>query len=325
MSRRRTVAGLDIGTTKIVAVIAEVGPNGYPIITGFGESPAIGVRRGKVYDSFALGKSIAHAVELAQDMTKELVKEVYITFPTSDSLTGEFEIIDESLAQCVVNAGLTIIETVHSAIASAEKLLTETDRKLGSVLIDLGGTTTGLAVYDQGELIYSHTIPIGSEHITSDLAVCLRTTLGEAERVKRTLGISYPEPEVILEISNLTGNGIRSISGTVAVDIIKSRVKEILELCYHDLKKNCRFEALSGGLVFTGGGTLLKDFLSLAHSQFPFSRITIGPSGGSKPSQEGLDGPGYTSSVGLVIYGAKRSSSRLEDHSGWRGVLARFR
>lgn len=325
MSRRRTVAGLDIGTTKIVAVIAEVGPNGFPLIIGFGESPTVGVRRGTVFDSVALSKSIVHAVELAQGMAKESVKGVFTAFPGTDSLTGELEIIDEKLAQSVMSAGLAIIDTVHPAVASAETLLTETDKKLGTVLIDLGGTTTGLAVFDQGELMYTHSVPVGSEHITSDLAVCLRTTLGEADRVKRTLGLASPEPDLIMEVANLTGNGKRNISGIIAVDIIRSRIKEILELAYHEINNTYRLESLSGGLILTGGGASLKDVLNLAVTQFSLSRVTIGSTGKVAVSQEGLDGPGYISSVGLVIYGAKRSSGRLGDLSGWRGVLARFR
>lgn len=325
MSRKHIVTGLDIGTTKIVVVSAEVGPNGYPVIIGFGKSPTIGVRKGVIFDRGALVKSISHAVEEATVKADLAVKSVYASFPAADSLTDELEVIDDNMAQCVMEAGLQIKNIYHQVVASAEAVLTDTDKNLGTAVIDIGGSNTGLAVFDQGELVYHNSLILGSDHITSDLALCLRTTLGEAERLKRNLGIENSAVEPYFEVTKLGGSEKRKVSLKNVEDISRYRAKEIFELAHQNLKKRCRLQSLSGGLVLTGGGALLKGMLDLASEEFPFLRVKIGATGKVGVPQVELAGPEYTSAAGLVILGAKGISNRTGDNSGWLGVLSRLR
>lgn len=327
MAQRQVVGALDVGTTKVVAVLAEVGPNGYPIIKGIGECHTLGVRKGTVLDKTALSKSMSRAMALAQTIAGKTVESVYASFPSYHSLTGELEVADETLAECVMLAGLGIKQLVASTVAAAEAVLNGTDKKLGTVLMDLGGTTTGLAVFDQGKLVYAHSLPVGSEHITSDLALCLRTTLGEAERVKRCLGLESSSPGTHLEVNGVGGHGTRRVSASAAGAIIQSRVQEIVELAYQQVKGFCRLESLSGGLILTGGGALLKGIIDRVGSQFYLPQVKLGSTtiGGKPLPREEWTCPGYASSVGLAIYGSKRDSRRPGILPGWRGVLARIR
>ncbi|AEF95169.1 cell division protein FtsA [Desulfotomaculum nigrificans CO-1-SRB] len=325
MARRQVVvAGLDIGTTKVVAVIAEIGPNGYPMIKGIGECPTVGVRKGTVSDVEALSKSINNAVKSAQDLAGETIQSVWVAFPVANSLTGTLEFFDGQLVNSVRLAGLNIVEMVPSVVASAEAVLTDTDKNLGTVLMDMGGTTTGLAVFDRGQLVWSHYLPVGSEHITTDLAVCLRTTIGEAERVKQSLGLQYPEQNKILQVPGVNGQGIKKVPGVTAVEIIQSRVQEILELAQQELSRFDRSASLPGGLIITGGGALLTGLLEFTGNALAM-QVKLGSTARVGVPREEWTGPAYASAIGLAIYSAKRRSRRLDQVSGWRKILARFR
>lgn len=325
MARRHIVGGLDIGTTKVVAIIAEVGPNGYPIIKGLGESPTVGIRKGVVFDKDTFSKSMAHAVWLSQTMANENLNSFYVTYPVTNQSTGKIDLINEDLVECIRLAGLKIEEMLPSVVASAEALLTDTDKELGTVLMDIGGTTTGLMVYNQGLPVYENYLAAGSEHITSDLAVCLHTTMSEGERIKQSLGLIIPATDDFLEISSVGGQIKRNLPARSAIDIIKSRVVEILDLTHQELRSFCRLDSLAGGMIMTGGGSLLKGLLDTAKSQFPFSKVAMGVTSKAGVPREEWASPAYTSSVGLVVYAAKRSSRRLGRLSGWREVLDRLR
>ncbi|SHF42571.1 cell division protein FtsA [Desulforamulus putei] len=324
MARRHIVGGLDIGTTKVVSVIAEVSPNGYPVIKGLGECPTLGVRKGVVVDKASLGKSIAHAVGLSQAMAGETISEFYGSFPVVSQLTGTLQITDEQLSESIAMAGVKILQVIPSVIASGEAVLTDTHKKIGTVLMDLGGAVTGLAVFDQGVPVYTHSLPIGSEHITSDLAVCLRTSISEGDRIKRSLGLIEPDPASTLEISGVGGHERRKVPAGAARDIIKSRIQEIFELAHQELSQHFRLASLTGGFILTGGGSLLKGVLDLAISQMNCCKVAVGSPAKVGIPREEWTSPVYASAIGLVLYGAKRSTRRSGRLSGWREVLDRF-
>ncbi|AQS58294.1 cell division protein FtsA [Desulforamulus ferrireducens] len=323
MARGHIVCGLDIGTTKVVSVIAEVGPNGYPQILGMGECPTIGVRKGAVTDETALGKSLSQAVLAAETMAKESVKTVYLASPLASQLTG-WESLNEQLLNSVQLIGLQPIELVPSVVTAAEALLTDTDKKLGTVLLDLGGLTSNLAIFDGGVLTQTNSLAVGSEHISSDLALCLRTTISEGERIKKLLGVSYAETEDFVEVRSVGGNDQRKVPLRAVRDIIESRVKEILELAHQAISQACRPESLAGGVIFTGGGALLAGLLPLAKNVLQVSKLAIGRPGRVGVPDEMWVSPEYASAIGLAIYGAKRKFRRTGRISGWRQVLDKF-
>lgn len=323
MARRHIVCGLDVGTTKIVSVIAEVGPNGYPQILGMGECPTLGIRKGSVFDETALTKSISQAVLLAETMAKETIEKVYVASPVAIQLTG-WEVFEEQLANSVRLTGLRLAEIIPSVVAAAEALLTDIDKKIGTVLMDLGGSTSSLAIFDGGLLVHTYSLAVGSEHISSDLALCLRTTISEGERIKKALGLSTPEAADDLEISSVGGHEQRKVSPSAARDIIESRVKEILELALQAIHQSCRPESLPGGTIFTGGGSLLEGLLPMAKNVLQVSQVSIGSPGKVGVPGEKWISPVYASAIGLVIYGAKRDFRRSGRTSGWRQVLDKF-
>ncbi|GAB6158886.1 hypothetical protein JCM39194_20860 [Desulfotomaculum varum] len=323
MARKHIIGGLDIGTTKVVSVIAEANLHGNPVIKGWGECAALGIRKGVVIDKTSLGKSIAHAVGLAQAMAGLNIKEFYCSLPVVSQLAGTCEITDVQLLEAIAMAGVTIRQVFSSVVASAEAILNHTHKHIGTVIIDLGGALTGLAVYDQGELVLSRLLPVGSEHITSDLALCLRTSISEGERIKRSLGLLRPDSSTTLTISGVAGRANRTVSACTASDIIKSRSQEIFELVYQALSQHVRLTSLTGGVILTGGGSLLKGIVDLAACQMNCP-VAVGHPVKLAMSQEEWASPVYASVLGMVLCGAKGSTRRTGNQFGWREVINRF-
>ncbi|ABO49222.1 cell division protein FtsA [Desulforamulus reducens MI-1] len=324
MARRHFIGGLDIGTTKIVSVIAEISPSGYAMVKGLGECPTLGIRKGLVTDIVSFSKVIDQAVRLSEKMANVKVRSFFVTASAFRQLADQYHMIDEKLAESMQRVGLELVKMVPSVLASAEAVLTDTDKNIGTVLVDMGGTITEVAVFDQGLPIYISSLPVGCEHITSDLAVCLRTSISEGERIKRLLGMQTLEQKKDLEVSSVGGHEQRKVPVNAAMDIIHSRVQEIFELIHKELTQKYRLESLPGGLVLTGGGSLLKDIVNYANSQMNFFKVELGSPSKVGVSKEEWLNPSYASSLGLVMYGAKNNSRRLERLSGWRDVLNKF-
>lgn len=324
MARRQFIGGLDIGTTKIVAVVAEISPSGYPLVKGLGECAAIGIRKGSVTDGASLSKVIDQALKEAQAMAGEQVESVYVASHIVKQLTDQYNIVDEKLTESIKMLGLNIQETLPAIVASAQAVLTDTQKNIGTVLVDIGGTITEIAVFDQGLPRYTATLNVGCDHITSDLAVCLRTSISEGERIKRMLGLEKTEPQLQLEVSSVGGHEKRKVPAGAALDIIHSRVQEIFELIQRELNYQFRLEALAGGLVLTGGGALLRNVVEYANSQLNLAKVEIGLPAKLSAPKEQWQSPVYASSLGLVMYGAQKSSRRSERLSGWRGVINKF-
>ncbi|GAB6181897.1 hypothetical protein JCM14036_32160 [Desulfotomaculum defluvii] len=324
MARRYYIGGLDIGTTKIVAVVAEISPSGCAVVKGLGESTTIGIRKGSVTDSVSLSKVIEQAVKESQDMAGVKMDSVYVASQVVRQLTDQYNIVDEKLTESIKMAGLEVEEIVPAIIASAHAVLTDTQKNIGTVLVDIGGSITDIAVFDQGLLKYTVALNVGCDHISSDLAVCLRTSISEGERIKRMVGLEKTEPQSYLEVSSLGGHEKRKVPTNTAIDIIHSRVQEIFELIHKELNHQFRLKALAGGLVLTGGGALLRNIVKYANLQLNLSKVEIGiPAKMGVPKEE-WNSPTYASSFGLVMYGAQRSSRRSERLSGWREVINKF-
>jgi len=182
------------------------------------------------------------------------------------------------LTQAVLGAKLRINDVVPSPLAAANAVLTPQQKELGVALIDIGASTTSLAVYEEGELFHLAVFPIGSSNITNDIAIGLRTDVAIAESIKKQHGTcmfaktdkdkkdqSKKKIEVFDKSSSI------SFTKKNLVDIIEPRVSEILDLIQKELKKINRQELLPGGVVLTGGGAkiprikeLTKDSLKLA-------------------------------------------------------------
>jgi cell division protein FtsA len=207
-----------------------------------------------------------------------------------------------NLTQALLNSKLQINDVIPSPLAAAKAVLTPQQKELGVALIDIGASTTSLAVFEEGELIHMAIFPIGSANITNDIAIGLKTEIAIAESIKKQHGAclnskSVDHTKKKIEVFDKT----ESINFTKKnlIDIIEPRVSEIFDLVKKELKKINKDEQLPAGIVLTGGGVKLPKIKDLAKETFKLS-CEIGTPKGILGLQ---DDPSLATVVGLTLEG----------------------
>lgn len=204
-----------------------------------------------------------------------------------------------NLMRCVNRAGLEIDGVVLNSLANAEVLLSDDQKELGVVLIDVGGGTTEIAVFQQGALKDVSVLPVGGDYITNDIAVGLRTTIEQAERLKIDYGkahVSMIDSEEEIEIVNVGGKEKRKVTQKLLCSIIEPRVQETMLLAREELEKMGYVGSLPAGIVLTGGVSLMKGVAELAEEVFE-SSVQI-----AQPDYVGVTSPVYSTGVGIIHY-----------------------
>lgn len=210
----------------------------------------------------------------------------------------------ENLRQCVSASGVEVSQFVLNPLASAEVVLSETERQMGAVVCDIGGGTTDLAIYIDGDVWHTMVLAVGGNHITNDIAHGLRLPLSQAEEVKKQYGHAIQSE--IPEEENLT---VRSFGEDQPVNvkrkelahIIEARVEEIFELVLQEIKRSGYDGLLPAGMVLTGGTSNLPGIRALA------SEVLGLPVRIARPENlvglvDQLHSPAYSTSVGLLYW-----------------------
>jgi cell division protein FtsA len=222
--------------------------------------------------------------------------------------------------------GIKVLDTVYEPFVAAAACLTADERELGAALVDIGGGSTDMIVYAQGSVRHTASIPVGGEHFTNDIAVGLRTTIPEAERIKR----SWAERELdntpggVLEVPSVGERPARVVSYAILDEIIQPRTLELLELIHDELERSGRIRQLGAGLILVGGGAKQGGLLPLAEQTFGLP-VRLGSCTGLENMGENLAGPEYATLVGLVVYGNRRRLLRDAQETGlvaklWRAL-----
>ncbi len=401
MARTEHIVGLDIGTTKVCAVVGEVDEDGDVQIAGVGLVPSSGIRKGIVVDIDATTRAIEEAVDRAERMAGMQVGALYASvsgehlastnsrgvvaisrgdheigepdvervieaarmaaLPASDReivhllprgfvvdghdgvhnpvgmygarleveahiVTGTSTVL-ANLMKCVQRAGLEVEEVVLEPLASAEAALTPPERELGVVIADIGGGTTSLGVFASGGLCHTAILPIGGHHITSDIAVGLRTPVAEAEKLKLRFGAATPadtsEGELI-EVLNVGDREPRILPRRVLCEIIEPRLQEITNLLRLQIRRSGYAHLIPAGVVLTGGTALLRGI-----TRFLSEKLEL-PARTGMPEQVGgltdaVGSPIYATAVGLVLYGVRHRGARVARHTNGAGLWGRMR
>ena len=220
-------------------------------------------------------------------------------------------------AQNIVTAanrsGIIVADTVLQQLASAESTLSTDDKELGVALVDIGGGTTDLAVFAQGAIRHTSILPLGGDQVTNDIAVGLRTSIPEAEKIKRQYGCALSTriaEDVSFDVPSVGGRQPKSISKKILCEIIQPRVEEIISLTQEEIKQAGLEKALGAGIVVTGGTVLLEGVIDVAEQMFDLP-ARIGIPAGVGGMAEVLSSPIYSTAVGLVLYGYRTHSHRL--------------
>jgi cell division protein FtsA len=221
-----------------------------------------------------------------------------------------------NLVRCINRAGLEIDGLVLNTLANAEVALSRDEKELGVVMIDIGGGTTEVSVFQNGYLKNIAAIPVGGDYITSDIAVGLRTPIHVAEKFKTEHGVALPSlatDGTVVELQHIAGKEARKVMTKDLAMIIEPRLTEMLQMAAHELKKLGYTESPPAGVVLTGGVSLLRGAVELTEQIFDSSaRVAL-------PGYVGVKSPIYSTGVGIIHYiqhthsfnGRERRSTRL--------------
>jgi len=224
---------------------------------------------------------------------------------------------------------------VFSGLASAEAVLTNTEKELGIVLVDIGGGKIDLSIYVDGALSYSSSIPIGARHISNDIAVGLRVSLDSAEKIKIFLSKSLGKngttmiekkkaPQINLNELDLPENLTEVSLKTLVDGIVAPRLEEIFKLIFDEIEKSGFGQQIPSGLVITGGGALTIGMLETGKRVVGLP-IRIGfPEKISGLVDEILD-PQYSTTVGLLLYGKNNVYVDKDNFKNFGKILKDFK
>lgn len=224
----------------------------------------------------------------------------------------------QNIIKCCAKAGLTVSEVVLEPIASAEAVLSDDEKELGVVLVDIGGGTSDIAVFSHGALIHTQVIPIGGNHLTRDIAVGLRTPQDEAEKIKQKYGCSLAalvRDEDTIDVASVGGRKPRTVSRKVLAEIIEPRVTEMFSLIKGDIAKAGLQDLIASGYVLTGGTTMLEGMPELGEMIFEMP-VKRGLPTGIGGLSDIVNSPKFSTGVGILKYAAAKKASQLYSRAG---------
>ncbi len=375
--KERYLVGLDVGTSKVAALVGEVVDDQNLDVVGLGVAESKGIRRGVVVNLEAAVDSIKKAIEEAELMAGVEIDTVYlglsgphvkgfnsrgvvavagknreisredvrraidaakaVALPSGREilhvLPQDF-VVDEqdgigdpvgmtgarlevnvhivtasassmqNIVACVNRAGVSVADTVLEHLAASEAVLTQDEKELGVTLVDIGGGTTDVAIFERGSLWHTGVIAVGGDHFTNDIAVGLRTPVPDAEKVKRKCGCAMSamvDDEETIEVASVGGRRPRVMAKRILAEILQPRAEEVFNLVWDEIRRAGYEKSLNSGIVLTGGGAILDGMPEIAEQIFdlPIRR-------GSPTSVGGLadhvNSPTFATGVGLVLY-----------------------
>jgi cell division protein FtsA len=387
MPERRLVAGLDLGSTKTCAVIAELAgelPRS-PIakILGVGLAKNSGVRRGMVRDIDETMRSVAAALKDAERMAGARVPDVTcgiagehvaarnstgVVAVSADEITAqdvgrvnevaravslgrdhellhdipqEYKVdqqggisdpvgmtgtrleVDmylvtaqstaaQNLRKSVQRAGYRVADLVLEPLAASYAVLTDDEKELGVALVEVGGSSTGVAIFHEGKIRHLASLKYAGSHVTSDLVQGLGVTQSDAERLKERHGAAYTpivDAGEMVTLPSTAGQGARTASRELVAHIIHQRVDEIFQLVGREFERaSYGAGRLPAGVVLSGGTAHLPGMVELAREVFATPVRAGQPEQGISGLVDSVQAPRYAVPVGLVLYAARKSA-----------------
>ncbi len=389
MENSEIIVGLDIGTTKIAAIVGQKNEHGKIEIIGHGRTESIGVKRGVVSNIENTVNSIKIAVEQAElksgvdikyvnvgiagqhikslqhhgsiirksideeinqndidtlnanmynlnmapgEEIIDVIPQEYIIDAEQgikqpvgmlgNSLEANFHIIigqtaaAKNIYKCVRKAGLEVVDLVLEPIASAEAVLNDEEKEAGVTLVDIGGGTTDLAIFQDGIIRHTAVIPFGGDIITEDVKEGCTIIKKHAEELKVKFGsalASENRDEEVVAIPGLRGRPPKEITLKNLASIIQARMEEIIDHIHYEIKNSGYEKKLIGGIVLTGGGALLKHLAQLTEFITGMdTRIGYPNEYLANDVPDEMASPMYSTGIGLVIEGFTRLGKEKE-------------
>jgi cell division protein FtsA len=397
---RDLLVGLDIGTSKVVALVAELSPEGQFNVLGLGQTSSKGLKKGVVVNIEATVQSIQKALEEAELMSDRQIVQVFtgiagnhivsfnssgmvairdkevgsgdvervletakaINIPTDQQilhiLIQEF-IIDgqedvrepigmsglrlevkvhivtgavsaaQNIVKCVRRCGLEVNDLILQPLASSLAVLTDDEKELGVVLIDIGGGTTDIAIYSQGSIRHTAVIPIAGDQITNDIAMALRTPTIEAEDLKIHHGVAkqdMADATAMIDVPGVGDREPRPMSKQALAAVIEPRVEELFTLVRNIVRESGYEDMVSSGIVLTGGTAMMQGMVELAEQVF-LKPARLGTPEYRGHLHEVLRSPRYSTGLGLLMEGQAQlmRGRRASQGGSFQGVVSRMK
>ena len=401
MGKQPTLAAIDVGTTKVCTIIAEVNEGDIIRVAGVGITLSKGLQKGLVVNIDEARESIGQSLRKAEQVSGYKVESAFVgvtgrhvsslnnrgvvaitrndrlvrpddlkrvlqnaqnvNVPTDrkllhvitrnyavDGQVGvknpvgmhgsrldvETHVITaaitsvQNLVKCIRGLGVDIEDLVLEPLASSEAVLTEDEKQTGAILADIGGGTTDIAVFKDGSIWHTAVLPVGGYQLTRDIAIGLGLPFDVAEEMKKRYGSVLPIYEGKIESNSTIAEDGHGASYQNLCDIIRARIEEIIRLILLELPRS-EYEALvPAGLVLTGGSSNLPGIDALGREMLKLP-VRVGTPPHIDGIADSLHDPAYATSVGLLLWGAKRQS-RLDwkSHtlgSDWRRSISRIK
>ena len=225
----------------------------------------------------------------------------------------------KNICRSIQRAGLKVYDLVLEPLASSHAVLADDERDLGVVLLDVGGGTTDIAVFYEGSIRHTAIVPFGGANVTNDIAIGLRTPIDKAEQIKIQHGCALAAlvpPDDRIAVSGVGGRADREISRHVLASMIEPRMEEIFALANKEVKKNHFAELLGGGVVLTGGTSLMPGMVELAEQVLEMP-VRLGQPQGLGGLSANVEDPRFSTGVGLVLHAAHQEAS---ESNGYRAA-----
>jgi len=391
------IVGLEIGTSKVCAIVGETNDEGGLNVVGVGQARSRGVRKGEIVDASAVEEEVRHAIAEAEKMADVEIRNVYLGVTgghirgfnnrgvhpvvSADREISEHDVEDvvrnakainlpadntvlhavrqhflvdghdgitnpvgmlgaklevdmhvvhghlnrlQNAVRVVKGMQLEVDEVVFNGLASSLAVLTNEQKELGALVIDIGGGTTDYAVYADGVIKHTGVLAVGGDHVSNDLAYGLKVPLGRAEQLKLEHGSAYVDDVAKgfnLQLTSELGLPLRTLNLEHLRRIMSLRLEEIFQLVEQDVAQAGLWDYLRSGVFLCGGGARVPRIAQLAEEvlQLP---VCIGKTNSISGLKSALDQPEFATAIGLVKFGSFKSRKR-EGKSGWslKGVL----
>jgi cell division protein FtsA len=236
-----------------------------------------------------------------------------------------FEPATKNLTKCVEMAGGIVSGLIFSPLASARSVLSKNQKDLGVVLIDIGFSTTGICVYEEGKLIHAAVLPVGASNITNDLAIVLKTSVIAAEAIKLSFGSALAKEvsgKEIIDLRKIDPNAKNTTTKKKVAEIIETRLAEIFEFVNNELERVGKAGQLPAGVVLVGGGSKMSAIVDLAKHELKLPAQIGVPETASLEIANGelnlqIEDPEFACAVGLVLWGSEKFISKGENFKSW--------
>ena len=374
-SKVEFIVALDIGTTKVLCLVADYDEDGNLRIVGVGQEACKGLNKGVISEIDATVSSIRKAKDQARAMTNckftsvttgiagnhiqsyngnasitilndevtEEDKENVITSASDISIPADQEILHripqyytidgqmgikeplgmagkrleanvhiitcsttakKNLNKCIENSFLDVDEFVLQPVASSYSVLTPEEKSLGVCLVDIGGGTTDIAIFTDGDIKHTAVIPVAGQNVTNDIRIGLCTSLEASEEIKEKYGSLVPElntDEVIIPVPSVSDKPDTEVKKSVLTHIIKCRIDEIFKDIQNEISSSGYTSKIRAGIVFTGGGSKIEGLDIYAEEIFSMSARIGSPK--PIPGITNFNGQTrYSTAVGLLLY-----------------------